>query len=64
VNILPDYVNFDHAMHLNKAVDCGKCHGDVKGMDRIIPTPVFTMGFCIQCHRDNEATHDCFTCHH
>ncbi|HBG05512.1 MAG TPA: cytochrome C, partial [Geobacter sp.] len=23
----------------------------------------FEMGFCIQCHRDNKATTDCFTCH-
>lgn len=64
VNMLPDYVNFNHSMHLNKDVDCGKCHGDVKGMDRIKATPEFTMGFCIQCHRDNDATHDCFTCHY
>jgi hypothetical protein len=21
------------------------------------------MGFCVDCHRENNITHDCFTCH-
>ena len=35
-----------------------------KAMDRIVLAPKFTMGFCIQCHRENNATRDCFTCHY
>jgi hypothetical protein len=64
VTNLPDLVHFDHSMHLASGVDCGKCHGDVKAMDRIVLSPKFTMGFCIQCHRENNATHDCFACHY
>ena len=64
VSYLPDFVNFTHEMHLIAGIDCGKCHGDVKAMDRLVLPQRFTMGFCIQCHRDNDATHDCFTCHH
>ena len=64
VTNLPDLAHFDHSMHLAAGIDCGQCHGDVKGMDRIILHQDLKMGFCIQCHRDNNATHDCFTCHY
>ena len=64
VTNLPDLAHFDHSMHLAAGVDCGKCHGDVKGMDRIVLAPKITMGFCIQCHRENNATRDCFACHY
>lgn len=61
---LPDLAHFDHSMHIASGVDCGKCHGDVKAMDRIVLSPKFTMGFCIECHWQNNATHDCFACHY
>ena len=63
VTKLPDYVYFDHSVHVQRGVDCGKCHGNVQGMDRIQLAHDLNMGFCVQCHRDNNATHDCFTCH-
>ena len=46
-----------------KSVDCGACHGDVKGMDRLTQAHEFNMGFCVQCHRDNNVSHDCLMCH-
>jgi predicted CXXCH cytochrome family protein len=64
VSDLPDFSHFDHSMHLVSGVDCGTCHGDVKAMDRLVLPQKFTMGLCIQCHRENNATHDCFTCHY
>jgi len=64
ISDLPDLTHFDHGMHLAAAVDCGKCHGDVKAMDRLVRYQDLTMGFCIQCHRENNATHDCFACHY
>jgi len=63
VNYLPEYVYFDHSVHIYRRIDCGKCHGDVLRMDRIKIARPFEMGFCIGCHKDNGATHDCFTCH-
>ena len=42
-------------------IDCGHCHGDVKGMDRVKRLRRVQMGFCVQCHRDNGASHDCLT---
>jgi predicted CXXCH cytochrome family protein len=64
VNNLPDLAHFDHSMHIASGIDCGKCHGDVKSMDRIVLAPKITMGFCIQCHRERNATRDCFACHY
>lgn len=63
VNDLPDFVFFDHSAHLAAGKDCGHCHGDVAGMDRVYYYQKFEMGFCVQCHRDNNASHDCLTCH-
>jgi len=63
VNWVPEFVYFDHSMHIQRSVDCGVCHGDVSLMDRVVAARKFEMGFCIQCHRDNKVTTDCFTCH-
>jgi hypothetical protein len=63
VGYLPDFVYFTHQMHTRSGFDCGKCHGDVAHMDRIELVHPFKMGFCISCHKRENATHDCFTCH-
>lgn len=60
---LPDYAYFNHQVHLRKDVDCGQCHGEVKGMDRVINPQKFTMGFCVDCHRSSGASQNCFICH-
>jgi hypothetical protein len=61
--ILPDHVQFRHQPHLRKGFDCSACHGNVKAADRL-PEVEFTMGFCIKCHRKNEASVDCWmACH-
>ena len=63
VNYLSDYAYFDHEAHIRESVDCSECHGDVREMDRVTPAKKFNMGFCVQCHRDNEASRDCMICH-
>jgi len=63
VNALPDFVYFDHSVHIRKGFDCGKCHGDVAGMDRVTAPYDLVMGFCVQCHRDEDFSHDCLVCH-
>lgn len=63
VNDLPELAYFNHQVHIGAGIDCGHCHGDVKGMDRVQLVHKFQMGFCIQCHRDYEASTDCYTCH-
>jgi hypothetical protein len=63
VNDLPDFVYFSHQSHILAGFDCGKCHGDVATMDRVLYVNQFTMGFCITCHKEQNASHDCFICH-
>jgi hypothetical protein len=60
---VPDFVYFDHSMHIHRQIDCGKCHGNVMEMDRIVLNEDVNMGYCIGCHKDYGVTHDCFTCH-
>ena len=60
---VPEFVFFNHAAHVRRQVDCGTCHGNVREMDRVVQAHEFTMGFCVQCHRDNGVSHDCLICH-
>ena len=64
VNRLGEFAYFNHQRHIRAGFDCGRCHGDVASMDRVKPAVVLNnMGFCVQCHRDEEYSHDCLTCH-
>jgi hypothetical protein len=63
INYLPDFVFFNHQVHTRRGFDCSRCHGDVAHQDRIQPVRKFQMGFCVQCHRDEHFSHDCFICH-
>jgi len=61
---LPDFTHFSHEMHLAGGVDCGECHGNVKEMDRVVQATPMEMGFCVDCHRKNDASVDCLLCHY
>ncbi len=63
VNQVPDFVFFNHSVHFRSGFDCGKCHGNVAQMDRVIQSVQLQMGFCVQCHRDNNFSVDCYICH-
>ena len=52
VNRLPDYVYFNHKVHVAKGVGCGECHGDVDRMPLLGKAHGFEMKFCLDCHRD------------
>jgi Cytochrome c7 and related cytochrome c len=52
VNDLPDYVYFNHSIHVAKGIGCQSCHGHVDGMALSYKASTFTMGFCLSCHRD------------
>jgi hypothetical protein len=61
VNRLPDYVYFDHSIHIAKGVGCSTCHGDVASMPLMRQAAPLTMGWCLDCHRDpapNLRPHD------
>jgi formate-dependent nitrite reductase cytochrome c552 subunit len=48
----PDYVYFNHSVHVNRGVSCVKCHGQVNHMDEVRHEKPFSMTFCLDCHRD------------
>jgi hypothetical protein len=52
VNRLPDYVYFDHSIHVAKGVGCTTCHGAVARMPLMQQAEPLTMGWCLDCHRD------------
>ncbi len=54
VNRLPDYVFFDHSIHVAKGVGCSTCHGPVDKMAIMRQQKPLTMGWCLQCHRHPE----------
>ncbi|MHB8417946.1 MAG: cytochrome c3 family protein [Myxococcales bacterium] len=52
VHRLPDYVYFDHSIHVGKGVGCETCHGRVDQMAAIGQGMPLTMQWCLDCHRD------------
>ena len=52
VNNFPDYVYFNHSIHIAKGVGCASCHGDVERMPLSYKAKSLTMQFCLDCHRD------------
>jgi hypothetical protein len=52
VNRLPDYVYFDHSIHIAKGVGCTTCHGPVGQMPLMRAGAPLTMGWCLDCHRN------------
>jgi len=52
VNYLPDYVYFDHSIHVAKGVGCTTCHGPVGDMPLMRKAHTLTMSWCLDCHRD------------
>ncbi len=58
-----DHVRFNHAPHIRAKVECATCHGNV-GEQTIAQRNVeHTMGFCVNCHNERQASIDCMTCH-
>lgn len=49
---LPDYVYFNHSIHVARGVPCVACHGRVDRMPLLVRAKPFTMSFCLECHRD------------
>lgn len=54
VNDLPDFVYFDHSIHINKGVGCNTCHGPVDRMPLMFNQASLQMEWCIECHRGPE----------
>ncbi|WP_221030856.1 cytochrome c3 family protein [Actomonas aquatica] len=52
VHQAPDYVYFDHSVHVNRGVSCVECHGQINEMEVVTHSKPLSMGFCLDCHRD------------
>lgn len=76
IHRLPEYVQFRHNRHIAAGVACQTCHGQIQQMDKVamtsdtiwwpwlLPSKKLEMGWCINCHRQNQASTDCLTCHY
>ncbi|MDP9169153.1 MAG: cytochrome c family protein [Acidobacteriota bacterium] len=54
VHDLPDYVYFNHSIHVKKGVGCETCHGRVDKMPLMYQNASLEMRWCLDCHRNPE----------
>ena len=52
VHDLPDFVYFNHSIHVKQGVGCVTCHGPVDKMPLVYQEANLTMSWCMNCHRD------------
>jgi hypothetical protein len=52
VHDLPDYVYFNHEIHVNKGIGCASCHGRVDEMPLMYMENTLQMEWCLNCHRN------------
>ena len=52
INDLPDYVYFNHSVHIAKGMGCVTCHGPVNQMQLTFQHATLQMEWCVSCHRD------------
>ena len=54
VNALPDFVYFDHSIHVSKGIGCTTCHGPIAEMPLTWRANTLYMSWCLDCHREPE----------
>jgi hypothetical protein len=54
VHDLPDFVYFNHSVHVKKGVGCATCHGRVDRMPLMYQQASLRMEWCVDCHRHPE----------
>jgi Cytochrome c7 and related cytochrome c len=54
VNALPDFVYFNHSIHIAKGVGCTTCHGPVGQMNITWRGETLYMRWCLDCHNAPE----------
>lgn len=52
VNNVPDFVYFDHSIHINRGISCNTCHGAVQEMPITWKGQAFRMAWCLDCHKN------------
>jgi Cytochrome c7 and related cytochrome c len=51
VHRLPDFVHFNHSIHVAKGIGCETCHGRIDKMALTYQASPLTMEWCLDCHR-------------
>jgi hypothetical protein len=54
VHDLPDFVYFNHSIHVKKGMGCETCHGRVDQMPLMRQVQSLQMEWCLDCHRNPE----------
>ena len=54
VHDLPEYVYFNHSIHIAKGVGCSTCHGQIDNMPVVYQENTLQMEWCLSCHREPE----------
>ncbi len=54
INKVPDFVYFNHSIHIKRGVSCNNCHGPVQAMQMVYKGNAFQMRWCLDCHRNPE----------
>ena len=54
VHDLPDFVYFNHSIHVHKGIGCTTCHGAVDRMPLMWQEQSLQMAWCVDCHRHPE----------
>jgi hypothetical protein len=54
VHDLPDFVYFNHSIHVSKGIGCSTCHGRVDQMPLVYKVNTLYMQWCVECHRNPE----------
>ncbi len=54
IHDLPEFVYFDHSIHIKKGVGCESCHGRVDQMPLMYKANTLNMEWCLACHREPE----------
>lgn len=54
VNNVPDFVYFDHSIHIDRGINCNVCHGPVQEMQITSKGQTFHMSWCLECHNNPE----------
>jgi hypothetical protein len=52
VHDLPEYVYFNHSIHVAKGVGCSTCHGEIDNMPAVYQANTLQMEWCLSCHKD------------
>jgi hypothetical protein len=55
VHRVPDYVYFNHSVHVTRGISCVECHGRIDQMDEVQHVKSLSMSFCLDCHRNPAA---------